>query len=139
MRYPPPGDLLKARVKLSSPALAGGFFTIEPPGKLGFLRRIHFTVMICYVTGHLLMDLTSSPSSLLEVRDRSSGLKVQPSDDRVGPNHVVGSPSLDISKSHLINMTPLLLLSLRKFHGFGALCQEGDKDQACVSYKSQQH
>ena len=85
------------------------------------------------------MDSTSNPSSLLEVRDRSSGLKVQPSDERLGPNHVVGSPSLGISKSHLINMTPLSCLSLRKFQGLGALGQEGDEEQACISNKSQQH
>lgn len=85
------------------------------------------------------MDSTSSASSLPEVRDRSSGLKVQPSGERLGPNHVVGSPSLDISKSHLINMTPLSLLSLGKYQGLGALGQEGDEDQACISNKSQQH
>ena len=30
---PPPGDLSDPRIKPSSPALAGGFFTTEPPGK----------------------------------------------------------------------------------------------------------
>ena len=28
-----PGDLPEPGIKLMSPALAGGFFTIEPPGK----------------------------------------------------------------------------------------------------------
>ena len=35
--FPPPGDLLDPGIKpvsLVSPALAGGFFTTEPPGKL---------------------------------------------------------------------------------------------------------
>ena len=34
--FPPPGDLPKPGIKptsLTSPALAGGFFTTEPPGK----------------------------------------------------------------------------------------------------------
>ena len=31
--FPPAGDLLDRGVKLMSPALAGGFFTTEPPGK----------------------------------------------------------------------------------------------------------
>ena len=31
--FPSPGDLPEARIKPVSPALAGGFFTIEPPGE----------------------------------------------------------------------------------------------------------
>ena len=31
--FPPPGDLLDSGMELVSPALAGGFFTLEPPGK----------------------------------------------------------------------------------------------------------
>ena len=31
--FPSPGDLPDPGVKLMSPALAGGFFTTEPPGK----------------------------------------------------------------------------------------------------------
>ena len=31
--FPPLGDLLDPRVKPGSPALAGKFFTAEPPGK----------------------------------------------------------------------------------------------------------
>ena len=32
--FPPPGDLSKPGIEPASPALAGGFFTTEPPGKL---------------------------------------------------------------------------------------------------------
>ena len=32
--FPFPGDLPNPRINLASPALAGGFFTAEPPGKL---------------------------------------------------------------------------------------------------------
>ena len=32
---PPPGDLPDPGIKFESPALAGGFFTTEPPGKQG--------------------------------------------------------------------------------------------------------
>ena len=31
--FPDPGDLPNPRIKPVSPALAGGFFTTEPPGK----------------------------------------------------------------------------------------------------------
>ena len=31
--FPSPGDLPNPRIKPMSPALAGGFFTTEPPGK----------------------------------------------------------------------------------------------------------
>ena len=31
--FPPPGDLLDPGIKPTSPALAGKFFTAEPPGK----------------------------------------------------------------------------------------------------------
>ena len=31
--FPTPGDLPDLRIKPASPALAGGFFTTEPPGK----------------------------------------------------------------------------------------------------------
>ena len=31
--FPPPGDLPNSGIKPVSPALAGGFFTTEPPGK----------------------------------------------------------------------------------------------------------
>ena len=31
--FPPPGDLLNPGIKLTSPALADGFFTTKPPGK----------------------------------------------------------------------------------------------------------
>ena len=32
--FPSPGDLPRPRIKSPFPALAGGFFTTEPPGKL---------------------------------------------------------------------------------------------------------
>ena len=31
--FPPPGDLPNPGIKSTSPILAGGFFTAEPPGK----------------------------------------------------------------------------------------------------------
>ena len=31
--WPPPGDLPDPQIELASPALAGKFFTTEPPGK----------------------------------------------------------------------------------------------------------
>ena len=32
--FPPPEDLPDPGIELTSPALAGGFFTTEPPGKI---------------------------------------------------------------------------------------------------------
>ena len=42
--FPSPGDLPNPGIKLGSPALADGFFTIEPPGKASerFTRIISF-------------------------------------------------------------------------------------------------
>ena len=37
--FPSPGDLLDAGIKPTSPALAGGFFTTEPPGKPLWIHR----------------------------------------------------------------------------------------------------
>ena len=34
LSFPSPGDLLDPGIELVFPALAGGFFTTEPPGKL---------------------------------------------------------------------------------------------------------
>ena len=31
--FPPPGDLPDSGIELTSPPLAGGFFTTDPPGK----------------------------------------------------------------------------------------------------------
>ena len=33
LSFPPPGDLPNPGIEPASPALAGGFFTTEPPGK----------------------------------------------------------------------------------------------------------
>ena len=33
LSFPPPGDLSDPRIEPMSPALAGGFFDAEPPGK----------------------------------------------------------------------------------------------------------
>ena len=39
--FPPPGDLPDPGIEPKSPALAGGFFTAEPPGK-------PFLKLLCY-------------------------------------------------------------------------------------------
>ena len=41
--FPPSGNLPDPRIEPASPALAGGFFTIEPPGKT---LQIHRRAMI---------------------------------------------------------------------------------------------
>ena len=41
---PPPGDLPSPEIKPASPALAGRFFTTEPPGKLSSFREELLTI-----------------------------------------------------------------------------------------------
>ena len=38
LSFPSPGDLPKPEIKPTSPVLAGGFFTTEPPGKPNSMR-----------------------------------------------------------------------------------------------------
>ena len=38
MPFPSPGDLPDPGMELASPALAGGFFTTEPPGKPPYIQ-----------------------------------------------------------------------------------------------------
>ena len=40
--YLSPGDLSDPGIKPTSPALAGGFFTVEPPGKFYVFKELFF-------------------------------------------------------------------------------------------------
>ena len=54
--FPPPGNLLYPRIEpesLVSPALAGGFFIIAPPGKPRFLLFFQVANTECFYTLHL--------------------------------------------------------------------------------------
>ena len=44
--FPSPGDLPNLVIEPESPALAGGFFTTEPPGKPGIGGRSFKTLML---------------------------------------------------------------------------------------------
>ena len=44
---PPPEDLPNLGLKPGSPALAGGFFTAEPPGKPYLLQFLLHTILLC--------------------------------------------------------------------------------------------
>ena len=49
--FPSPGDLPHPEIEPASPALAGGFFTTEPPGKLGCWGRIQpliCSLLVCH-------------------------------------------------------------------------------------------
>ena len=50
MPFPSPGDLPQPGVEPASPALAGGFLTVEPPSV--FIRPLHF--MLSLAVGDLL-------------------------------------------------------------------------------------
>ena len=64
--FPSPGDLPAPEIKPSSSALAGGFFTIEPPGKPPFnTRKFSITHVACII---FLSDcLAGSSISILQV------------------------------------------------------------------------
>ena len=45
--FPSPGDLPNPGIELTSPVLAGGFFTTEPPGKPQFHRLYEWDYRAC--------------------------------------------------------------------------------------------
>ena len=56
----PPGDLPDPGIKLTSPGLAGGFFTTEPPGKTHRMN-IHEEINCC------LLNLKEAANSCLTI------------------------------------------------------------------------
>ena len=67
--FPSPGDLPDPEIKPRSPALAGGFFPAEPPGRLNcsiciFWYQIHFTFpqYLTKQNNHLLLSTFSNNS-----------------------------------------------------------------------------
>ena len=44
--FPSPGDLSSLETEPTSPALAGGFFTTEPPGKASSINQLHFILLL---------------------------------------------------------------------------------------------
>ena len=66
--FSPPRDLPNPRIKLSSPALAGGFFSTESPGKLHVLPTYcqspvyHINLDGCWILNHRLLIFPSFPS-----------------------------------------------------------------------------
>ena len=53
--FPSPGDLPDPGIESMSPALAGGFFTTEPPGKPEEYSTVHTHIFFIHssVNGHL--------------------------------------------------------------------------------------
>ena len=65
LSFPSPRDLPDSRIKPKSPALVGGFFTTEPPGKSiysGHKSFIRCMIVLCFLlhglSFHLLNDIT---------------------------------------------------------------------------------
>ena len=52
----PPGDLPDPRIELESPALAGGFFTTEPPSHLGSPHKLHICTICDIPKQRRIMD-----------------------------------------------------------------------------------
>ena len=90
--FPSPGDLPEAGIEPSSPALAGGFFTIEPPGKC--ISSVQFS---CSVTSISLRPYglqqarlaCPSPTPFLELTQTH----VHRVSDAIQPSHPLSSPS----------------------------------------------
>ena len=54
--FPSPGDFCNPGIELMSPALAGGFFSSEPPGKPTFhLQFLYNIVCILYIVQYILV------------------------------------------------------------------------------------
>ena len=51
--FPSPRDLLNPGIKLTSPALAGGFFTTESPGKIAIPIRERKLLLCVYMLIYL--------------------------------------------------------------------------------------
>ena len=63
--FPSPGDLPNPEIKLAFPALAGGFFTTEPPEK-------HWTALIYFLEAQFLKQLTKQTCAHL-AREKQEG------------------------------------------------------------------
>ena len=72
--FSPPGDLCNLGIKPTSPALAGGFFTTEPPGKPNLFPRMIVINLSSVVKGaSLVAQLVKNPPAMRETRDPSLG------------------------------------------------------------------
>ena len=52
--FPSPGDLPNLGIEPASPALAGGFFTTEPPGKPFQSNQPFLLIVILYISTNML-------------------------------------------------------------------------------------
>ena len=76
LAFPSPGELPDPGIEPESPALAGGFFTTEPPGKPVFESRIF--IILCYdmgVTVKMLGATESFSNYFLEMYPKVTELK----------------------------------------------------------------
>ena len=69
--FPSPGDFLNPRIEPVSPALAGGFFTTEPPGKPCFNFRS------CILSQHYALHCSLSSSSVASLLSISKDFNSQ--------------------------------------------------------------
>ena len=110
--FPPPGNLPDPGIKVASPALAGGFFTIEPPGKLNTKYQFSSVQLLSRIRLFATPWIAAHQASLSITNSRS--LPKLMSIESVMPS------------SHLILCHPLLILppippSIRVFSNESAL------------------
>ena len=67
---PSPGDLPDPEIKCTSPVLAGGFFTTEPPGKPAIRMHISNLFGRCIIS--LLMLLQMTTNSVVKLKNHTS-------------------------------------------------------------------
>ena len=66
---PSPGDLADPEIEPASPALAGGFFTTEPPGKPLMGTNSQLSLCIVIAASGATVTLISKTSSLLGISE----------------------------------------------------------------------
>ena len=107
--FPSPGDLLNPGMEPMSPALAGRFFTAEPPGKPIKLASVSFQTPSLFHVFHLLISVL-----------RSRGFLHNPSSSSSVPSPVEPSRATALSAVFLKIIIYLWLSSLR--HGLFSSC-----------------
>ena len=107
--FPPPGNLPDSGIKVASPALAGGFFTTEPPGKPNKLSVQLLSRVRLFAT-----PWTAARQTSLSVTNSQSLLKLMPIELVMPSNHLIFCCPL--------HLPPSIFPCIRVFTNESALC-----------------
>ena len=92
--FPPPGDLSNPGIEPQSPAIpavSGGFFTTEPPGKMGYSASVQFT-QSCLTLCDSMNRSTPGPPCPSPIPEFTQ-THVHQVGDAIQPSHPLLSPS----------------------------------------------